>query len=436
MSTFTLNQTEPCHYTMDVSISADDVNASFKRARNSIRGQVNLKGFRKGKAPDALLNKKYGSQIEQEASRQLLETHVPKGLKDNEVEPLTMPSFVEGKEGKVEQGKPFEFSMEFDVKPEFELPDFKGMALEKSVAKITDDQVDEFLNQRLESRATYGAVDRKAQSGDMLKASIKCDVDPEADDVPDAAKRLIASDESWLLLSEPEMIPGIAEGLVGVAKGDDKEMTVEFPEDYYEPFLAGKTVNYVFGIDEVQGKTIPELTDELAKEMGGESVDDIREQVKKHLQTEADQGARAQLQEQVTEKLLEMVDFDLPPQAFKGEVEGSINQLRQQASQKEDEEIDEDALRQQAEEEVVKRLRMRFLVDAIAKAEKITVEPNEISGELRMFQAYSGLSEKDFAERFDRQALIERIYMSNLHNKVLDKVIEEAEVTEKPAEQG
>jgi trigger factor len=435
MSIFNLNKSGTCHYTMDVSIPAEDVNNSFRTARNAIRGQVSLKGFRKGKAPDALLNKKYEPQIKEEANRNLLETFVRKGLEENEVEPLTMPSFVEGKEGTVEHGQPFEFSMEFDVRPEFDLPNFKGIALEKTAVEVGDDKVDEFLNQRLESRATYGAVERAAQSGDMLKASLKCDIDPDAEDVPAAAKRMIACDESWLLLSEPEMIPGIAEGLVGVTAGEEKEMTVEFPEDYYEPFLASKTVNYVFGIQEVQGKTTPELTDEMAKEMGGESIVDIREQISKHLQGDADNAARGQLQEQATEKLLALVDFDLPPQAFQNEVEAAISEQKQSAAKAEgDEEVDEDALREQAETDVTNRLRMRFLVDAIAKAEEITVEPNEITGELRMFQSYSGLSDKDFAERFDRNALVERIYMSNLHNKVLGKVIDEAEVNEKTAE--
>ncbi len=437
MSTFNLIKTETCHYTMDVAIPAEDVNKSYRQARSAIRNQIAVKGFRKGKAPDVLLNKKYASQITEEASRFLLETYVKKGVEENDLTPLNMPRLVDGKEGKVEQGKPYEFSIEFDVRPEFDLPDYKGIALEKSVTTIEDAQVDEFLTSRMESRATYGAVDRAAQSGDMLKASLTCDIDPEAEDVPAAAKRMIASEESWLLLSEPEMIPGIAEGLVGVTAGDDKKMTVEFPEDYYEPFLAGKTVNYVFGIQEVQGKTTPEVTDEIAKEMGAESVDNLREQVIKHLQTEVDNGARQKLQDQVIEKLLKMVDFELPPESFKSEIEATISEMKQSApknAEEDAEETDDSALRAQAEVEVTNRMRMRFLTEDIAKVEEITVDQKELSGELRMLQAYSGLSDKEFNERFDRNALVERIYMRNLHNKVLSKVIDEADVTEKTAE--
>lgn len=429
MSEFNLTQTESCHYTMDVTVPAAEVSTTFKNARNAIRGQVNMPGFRKGKAPDTLLNRKYGPHIKDEAGRKLLEKYVAQGIKDNDLEPLTMPSFVEGKEGEVEEGKAFEFTVEFDVRPEIELPEYKGLKLTKKAVEISDEQVDEFISQRLEGRATYGAVDREAQSGDMLKAALSCDLDQDAEEVPDAAKRMVEAEESWILLSEPEMIPGTAEGLQGVKAGDEKELDVTYPDDFYEPFLAGKSLKYTFKIDEVQGKTIPELTDEIAKELGGESVDDLKEKVKEHLKAEQDNAGRMELQEQITTQLVEKASFDIPPQTLKLETDAAVRQMNAQNTDETSDESDTEQ-REKAEKEAADRLKMRFLIEEISKKEEIKVEPNELSSELQMFKMYSGLSDKDFAERFDQQALIERFYMNAMHTKVMDLLIEQADVEE------
>ena len=128
MSNFNVTQGDSCHYTMDVTIPAEEVNQTFKAARDAVRGQVNLKGFRKGKAPDHLLDRKYGSHIKEEAGRKLLEKYVGQGIKDNDLEPLTMPSFVEGKEGDVAEGKDFEFTVEFDTVLRLSYPNTRGLS--------------------------------------------------------------------------------------------------------------------------------------------------------------------------------------------------------------------------------------------------------------------------------------------------------------------
>ena len=116
----------------------------------------------------------------------------------------------------------------------------------------------------------------------MLKVSVKADTGDE--EVPDAVKRLVDNEEMWLLLSEPEMLPGIIEGLAGVSTGDEKDLDITFTEDFYEPFLAGKTLKFHFAIGEIQGKQEAELDDDTAKEIGAESVDDLKEKIRERLE--------------------------------------------------------------------------------------------------------------------------------------------------------
>ncbi len=435
--TATKNEVKPCHFSLDISVPAEDVNKAYKKIRNQLRNQVSLKGFRKGKAPDALLNRKFAKQIKDEVSQEIIRDSVQQAIQDNDLSPVTMPSFVEDKEGDLREGNDFEFAVEFDVKPQVEVPDYKGLPLEKYKFEFTEEQVDEAVKSMLERRASYGAVDRAGEAGDMLKVSFSSDLSDD-EEVPEAAKRMVDSDETWILLSEPEMIPGTAEGLVGLAAGDVKELEVTYPEDHYEPFLAGKTVKYNFTVSEVHGKTTPELTDEIAKEMGAESAEDFRNSVRERMEAGIDDANQQSLNNQAREKLLEKVDFVVPPEQLEMESQSVYQQLlgqqmqmkQQPGEDAEVEEKSEDELKEEAEKQAKDRLRLRYVSEAIAEAEGIEVSPQEIKSQIDMFKMYSRMSDEEFNQRYDQMRMIEAFHADLLQNKVLSKLVDEAEITE------
>lgn len=433
--TATANEVEPCHYTLDVQVAADEVTKNFKKARNEARNRASIKGFRKGKAPDALINTRFGKQITEEVSQQLTRNALETAIAQEELVPVTMPTITSDVEAKPEDGKEFTFSVEFDVRPKFELPDYEGLELERTSSKVTDEMIDETIKQMVEMRAPYGPVERESQAGDMLKVSLKADLGEE-EEVPDAAKRLVDNDESWLLLSEPEMLPGIIEGLVGLTAGDAKDLDITFGDDHHEPFLAGKTLTYHFEVGEVQGKSTAELDDETAKQLGAESADDLKSKVRERLESQQEQSATEQLNAQAIEKVLERVDFALPPKQLEQETANTLAQLRQRNQKLED--VDDETftrqLKEDAEKQAKDRLSIHYLVEAIAKKEEIEVNADEIQQQMSFLKDYSGMTDQQFSEQYDPYRMAESFYSSLLQSKVVSKLIEKANVSETEAE--
>ncbi len=438
MANFTATATaaEECHYTLDVTIPSEQVKTAFKKVRSQIRNSARIPGFRPGKAPDKLINKRYGDKIVDEVRQALLRDNLQSAIEQQELSPVTYPTIVPDKQGEVAEDKDFAFTVEFDVKPEISLPDYKGLELTQYKIEVSENQVQNTIDDLLEQRSTYEKVDREAEAGDLVKVGYHSSFSDGDEEVPDPAKRMVEVEETWLLLGEPEMIPGVAEGLVGVSADDERTLDVEFPDDFYEPFLAGKTGQYTFKIAEVHSRVRPELTDDFAKQLGAESVDDLKAKVRERLESQLEQGQSNHLHSQVIEKLLDGAEFPLPPKVFESEVEMVLREMDREKQQQQQqgggdgEDDDEDARKAEAASRAGQRLRLRYLVEAIAEAEEVEVPFEEVQAQMDAIRSYQGLSEQQFRERYNEMAMAEGMYMNSMQDKVLDKLIEMAKITE------
>jgi len=398
--------------------------------------QVKLPGFRAGKIPRVLLLNRYEKEIKAEALEQLVSAGY-RGMADQEKLDLACsPEVVDMENLSFELGQPFSFTIKCEYVPEIALPEYKGLQLSRTAVEIGDAQVDEFIANWLESRQSYVKVERAAQQQDMLQVSYQAEL-PEDLEIPEKAKYVVAADNTWLVLREPEMLPGVMTALVGVRAGDEKDLALTFPADYREECLAGKSLPYHFSIKEVHGREVPTLTEEIAKEAGAESIADLRSKVKADLESQETRNRDQQLREQLVETLLSGLDFPLPPTVLKQEKEALLKQYYDEevrAGKKPDElrEMSQE-MATRAEGEAAAKLRRHYVLNAIADAEKITVENHEVSSMVSYFARYEQVSPKVMIKRMQESGQISGLIASLTETKTVDQLVQWADIADVPA---
>jgi trigger factor len=432
-------ETAPCCCDVSIELPAERVQKIYKTVVAKIGRQAKLPGFRAGKVPQAMLLSRYDKEIKAEVLEQLLNEGYRGMIAQEKLEVASSPEVKEMESLVFELGQPFMFQVACEYAPSFDLPEYKGLHLSRESAAVNEEQVDEAVTSWLESRQTFVKLDRPAQQQDMLQVSYRAEL-PEGLELPEKAEYLVKAENSWLVLREPEMLPGVMTALVGVNAGDEKDLTLQFPADYREEALAGKSLPYHFSIKEVHGMQVPELTEELAKEVGTEGIDDLRSKMKEQLEEQMKRTQEAQLRQQATTTLLSGFDFPLPPTQLKQEKEAILKryydeEVRQGKNPDELRDMSQE-MATRAEEEAVSNLRRHFVLDAIAKAENITVSNNEISSMVSYFARYERVSPKVMFKRMQENGQIPSLMENLTVNKVIDKLIEWADIVDVPAVPG
>ncbi len=417
-------ETAPCHVRLTVEVPREQVDEVFDRVEQEFLEQVKLPGFRPGKAPTNLLRKQYGKKIQARSTETLLQDMLVKALDQEGLKPETYPQIPEREELQTERGRAFSFVAEFDTPPEFELPDYSGIALADDGGQIEDEEVESTIEQIMRGRTTFEKVERPAEADDLLKASYRAVLDPaEQEEMPEAAKFILCNENGWLALREPEMLPGISQSLLGAEAGEKKEIKVEFPEDFFEKSLAGRTLPYEVEVHEVQGPNVPELTDEAAREFGAESADDVRQKVRVNLEQRAKQEKQERQRQQIVAALLDAVDFPVPPMVLAGETYSIMRQIYEERARSESEEAlkeKQEEIRQQAETAARRYLRRNYILRRIADKENVRIEQNEVSDVIEALSRRHRVPAKKLLSQLQESGRMAELFDEIRNNKALD----------------
>ena len=379
----TLLRQEPqaCQVHIDVEVPQERVAEIVAKTVADYRKKATLPGFRKGKAPTAMVRKRFEKEIKELAKESILR-EVLKEIAEAETKDIaTFPHFENMEELQVREDMSFVCSVEYDVQPEFELPDYKNLSVDLPESEVTDESVDEAISDWLNERAAvFEDVDRPAEMGDQVQISFEgrlAEPLPDGEELSVAAESLLHAEETWLGLRSPSYLPGLPEQLVGMAAGDERTVTVQFPDDYFVSGLAGKSVEFTVKLLKVQEKTVPELTDEYAKSLGAESADDVRQTFRDHLETQDAQRRSNLLAERIREALLSATDFPLPPTLVKAETYETLRQrissLVEQNVPREQIESRQEALQKEAEETAARSVKWQHILQTIAEKENLGV---------------------------------------------------------------
>ncbi|MBH9967060.1 trigger factor [[Bacillus] enclensis] len=377
---------------LTIEVDAAKVNEGLDAAFKKVVKQVNVPGFRKGKMPRGMFEKRFGVEaLYQDALDFILPDAYAQAIEETGIEPIDRPEIdVE----QMEKGKDLIFTAKVQVKPEVKLGDYKGLEVEKMDAEVKAEDVEAELTSLQEKQAELVVKEEgKAEEGDTVTMDFEGFVDGEAFEGGQA--------ENYSLeLGSGQFIPGFEEQLVGAAAGEEKEVEVTFPEEYHAAELAGKAATFKVKLHEIKTKELPALDDEFAKDADEEveTLAELKEKIEKRLQETKKNEAETAVREALVEKASENAEVEIPEVMVNSEVDRMMQEFGQRL-QMQGMNLDlyfqfsgqtEEDLRAQMTEDAGKRVRTNLTLEAIAAAENLEVSDEEAEEEVnKMAEQYN-----------------------------------------------
>lgn len=366
-------------------VDAEKFNEGLDYAFKKIVKDINVPGFRKGKMPRAIFEKRFGVEaLYQDAVDYLLPDAYMQAVEETGIEPVDRPEIdIE----QIEKGKSLIIKATVTVKPEVKLGEYKGLEVAKIDTEVTDEEVEEELKALQERHAELVVKeDEPAAEGDTVVIDFKGFVDGEAFEGGEATNYSLE-------LGSGQFIPGFEDQLVGVKTGEEKDVEVTFPEEYHASELAGKPAVFKVKVHEIKGKELPELDDEFAKDADDEveTLEELRAKLRKQLEENKKHEAEHIVRDTVIEKAAENAEMDIPQVMIDNEIERMLQEFEQRL-QMQGLNLDlyfqfsgqsEEDLKAQMKEDAEKRVRVSLTLEAIAKAENIEATPEEMEEEIQ-----------------------------------------------------
>jgi len=412
----------------EITVPAADIAERVESRLQELVGQVNLPGFRPGKVPVKLIRQRYGDAVKGEVLQAAVAENASKALADREIQPAMQPKI---EVTTFEEGKDLEFKIELDVLPVIEPVDFKTIALERLKARIEDKQVEESLQRMAENFGRTEPVSdgRKSQEGDVVVIDFEGSIGGEAFD-GGAAK------DYHLELGSGRFIPGFETQLTGVGTGDHVKVEVAFPEAYGNPELAGKEAVFAVDVKEIREKVPANIDEDFAKQMGLDTVDDLKKQMRQRLEGEYAAVGRDRVKRQLLDKLDEAHDFAAPPGMLDAEFDSIWNQYEAARKNREldpeDEKKSEDEIREEFRRIAARRVRLGLLLASVGQRNNMDVTPEEVNRALiRQAQNFPGHERRIIEAYRKNENLMASLRAPIFEEKVVDFILEMADVSER-----
>ena len=423
----TLNEGLKRAYT--VTITSKDIDARVEKEVAAIAPQVRMPGFRPGKVPANLVKKMHGESLQRDALNNSIQEGIQKLIADNKLRPAMQPS-VELDEA-FEFGKDAEVKVALEVLPEIAAPSIEGLKLERLTAEVADTQVDEAAGRIATQQGALEehAAAHKAKDGDTLTIDFVGKIDGEAFEGGSA-------EDVKLKIGSGQFIPGFEEQLTGVKKGDEKVITVTFPEDYGAAHLAGKEATFDITVKAILNADKPKLDDDFAKSLGLEGLDKLKELLKGQIEQEHNGLTRTYMKRKLLDQLAAAHDFDVPPSMVEAEFNQIWAQLQHEAGHEEDPEA---ALAEMEAEKddyrgiAVRRVRLGLLLSEIGQANGVVVSDQEMNRLImQAAQQYSPQDRERFVQYVRQDPMAAAQLRAPLYeDKVVDFLFEKAEISER-----
>lgn len=414
--------------TLKITLPAEEVNKGFKKAVAKIAGQVNIPGFRKGKAPRNIIEMHYGKEaVKQEAFELVANQCYTEALEQEKLIPVSDPKV---EDSVFEENKDMELTIKVTLKPEVKLGDYKKLHVEKEAVEVTDEAVEEQV-QGLRSRhakmveAEEGAVIEK---GDFAIIDFAGTVDGEP----------FSGGEGKgypLEVGSNSFIPGFEDQLVGLKKGDSTDVDVTFPEEYFVKELAGKQAIFKVNVQDVKRKELPELTDEyVAANSDCKTVEELRASYKERMQKAAENNAQIAYEKALIDLAVANAEFEVPEIMIEDRVTQMIDEMRMSLEARkltleqymQYSGIDMKQLRERQHDAAVENVKTDLVLDAIAKAENIQVSMEDVDSELSAIASQHGATLEDVKKIIKSNGTMGLLLANILRRKAAHVIIDSA----------
>ncbi len=417
----------PVQKRLSVEIPPEKVRDQLDKAVNYLRKTVSLPGFRKGKVPRRIIERDYAAHIQAEVMQKLIEDTLGDAIRQSEVTMLMEPRLDTSSELKSDE--PFTYSVLMDIEPEFDIPDFRKFQLTRPKVEVTDEEVEEQLHAL---RRHFGSLEileepRPLEEGDIAIIDYTASIGGEEE--PDLETR-----DYYVEIGQGNLNETLEKGLIGMKKGEEREIEVTYPEDAINSRVAGKTVRYKVFLKNIQVRNMPDLDDEFAQRIGIglKTVDDLKEKMRKQIRKDKENAADGILRQQLFEKLLEGADFPVPERLVEKKldqmIDNVVSHMQERGVNLEQAGIDEERLREKMRDDAVEQVKTELILDKIAENEKVEI-PTE---ELKQYSDYvdEHYQEMNVSKEQFHSAVFESVLPKLRAKQTMDFILENVTILE------
>jgi len=413
-----------CKRILEIEVSTEEVKVKFEEVYKKITKAASIPGFRAGKAPQDIVEKKYKTKAEEEVLKELVSSSYEDAIESLKIIPVELPKI---KDIKLEEGKPLTYKAEVDIKPEVNLKRYKGFKINKAKVKVEDTDVDKALVNLQELRAKFITADARAVvTGDYVICDLSCSSE---------GKEVFKKEGMWLSSDEGAGIKELHEGIVGMKKDEEKEITAKLPKDYPDKNLAEKEVLYKVKINHVKEKKLPQLDDEFAKDLGKANMQELKEAAKNDLLKRAELSVNEGMRRQIIDNLLKNSSFDAPESMVVRHLNHLVNEakerLRSQGINDKDIESNNSAIEEKLKMRAVNEVKLLFLLNEVARQEQIKVEPSEIDRAAEIMAAQFNKDKNKLLKEYEERNLLDQLIGQIREEKTMEFLLKESDVTEK-----
>lgn len=417
----TIETTQGLERRVSITVPAESVTNAIREELKRVAKNARIDGFRKGKVPPQVIEKRFGSSVRQDVLNDLLPKHFFDVMLKEKINLAGRPSFAVDS---FEEGKDVQFTATFEVYPDLKLQGLENIKVEKPVVDIQDADIDKMVDVLRKQQASWSETQDAAKADDRVTIDFAGSVDGEEFEGGKASDFVLAMGQS-------RMIPGFEDGVVGHKSGDKFDIEVTFPADYHSENLKGKVAKFAITLKKVEVMVLPELTDEFVAKFGPntKTVADLRAEIAKNMQRELKKALVTKIKNQVIEGLLEQNPIEVPLAA----VEQEIEVLRGQAAQRFGGNTEQAAQlpRELFEEQAKRRVQVGLLLSEVISSNELKADEERVKTMI-----------EEIASAYEQPAEVVEYYsknkelMSNIRNVVLeeqavDTVLSKAQVTAK-----
>lgn len=410
-----------------IELTSDEYAQCQKQACERISNHVKIDGFRQGKAPYSVLVQKYGEEaISMEAQEIATQKGLIKAVKEEGIEIVTRPE-IEVKSKK----EPFQVEIKAGILPEIKVDGYEKIKIKAEKVEVKDPEIQEVIEKLQTRNATFAEVDRAAKKGDRVE------VDFEGFDEKKEPLEGTKSKNHPIVIGDGMFIPGFEENLEKMKKDEEKEFTLTFPKDYHKEDFQNKKVTFKVQVKMIEERSLPEVNEEFIEKITGQKMklEELKTDIKNELTINKQNQQKQENRNQYLEELVKAVKADFPEKLIEEEAGGLVKELKHKlAHQKKtfesflkDKKTTEDKFRKEQEEEGLKRLKLRYGLKEVLKAEKVSLSHEEVDNEIAKIKAqYPASNTAEINKYFKKGSRgYYELESELLMNKLFDKVLSE-----------
>lgn len=415
-----IEEISPTTRRLKINVPSDVIQSETDSVYNNLRMTTNIPGFRTGKAPRAILEKKFGKNVEAQIIEKVVPEFYLKAVKEAKIEPVNYPNIEDKIE--IKPGQPLSFSVTVEIKPVLEDIKYQDIVLKKKTFTVEKDEADKSIEMLQESKALYAVTENQLKDGDMAIVDSDAFVD-------DKSMEELSYKEYPLVLGSEAMPLEFSKALQGKKNGDTVEVMIKFDKDDPNKTIAGKEVLFKVTIKEAKEKHLPPLDDAFAQEAECENMDALRNKILDNLNKRKESQINLEYKKEILDELVKRHEFAVPASMIQGEIDSLINQAKENAEKSGETVKPDEELKTEFESRATDNVKSVMLLEAIGKNENIEVNDADTKDAIEEIATRNNLKPEEVTKLYTvREGSMDALKSRLFADKVLEFILEKTTI--------